>query len=251
MEKLDMCRRFALAFALLLMLVTAAQAHFVWLVVEKGESSEATANVYFAELAETDDAALLDKIAQVKVWTRGEGSSASPLKLTKEEHKDGGGAWVATLPSGSRQALSGTIMYGVLERRGDVFQLNYHAAYLDASSPEFNELRRDPKLPLEVVPTVAGENSKVEVLWQGKPAVGSEVVVVNPAGKQLEAVKTDDGGVAAIDLSRPGLYSIRAKWVVDAKGEEGGKAYEKANHYSTLALRVPAPMKAAPAAGNR
>jgi uncharacterized GH25 family protein len=246
-----MWRRFLLAFSLVLALVSAAQAHFVWLVIEKGESGDPAAKVYFAELAETDDVALLDKIAKVKVWTRGEGSGSTPLKLTKEEHKDGGGAWVATLPSGSKQALSGTIMYGVLERRGDVFQLNYHAAYLDGNHPEFNELRRDPTLPLEVVPTLAGENSKVEVLWQGKPAVGSEVVVIDPAGKEFDAVKTDDAGIAKIDLTKPGLYSIRAKWVVEAKGEEDGKTYEKANHYSTLALRVPAPMKAAPAVGNR
>ena len=67
------------------------------------------------------------------------------------------------------------------------------------------------------------------------------MTVVDPSGKEHDAIKTDDSGKVTFDLSKPGLYSIRAKWVVDAKGQEGEKSYEKANHYSTLTLRIAAP----------
>jgi len=232
-------KRFALALSLALLAATQVQAHFVWLAIEAGESGKPTAKVYFAEQAETDDAALLDKITHVQVRTRGADGklSSEPLKLTKQVDKDGGGALVAEVPEGTT-GLSGTIEYGVLERRGEVFQLNYHGSYADSSTPDFGKNAVDASLPMQVVPHLAGEKSQVEVLWKGKPLAGSEVVVVDTTGKQHEAVKTDDSGRATIDLSKPGLYSIRAKWVEDKKGEHDGKTFEKANHYSTLTLRV-------------
>ena len=232
-------KRFAIAAVLALFAATQVQAHFVWLAVEPGESGKPVAKVYFAELAETDDAALLDKIAHVQVRARGADgqSSSEPLKLTKQVDKDGGGSWTAEVPEGTA-ALSGTINYGVLERRGSVFQLNYHATYADTTSPDFGKTSVDPALPMQVVPHLAGEKSQVEVLWKGKPLAGSEVVVIDPSGKEYDAVKTDDSGRVPVDLSKSGLYSIRAKWVEDKKGQEGDKSFEKANHYSTLTLRV-------------
>lgn len=232
-------KRFAIAAVLTLLAAAQAQAHFVWLVVESGEAGKPVAKVYFAELAESDDAALLDKIAHVQVHTRdanGE-TSTEPLKLTKQVDKDGGGSWTAELPEGTA-ALAGTIKYGVLERRGDVFQLNYHATYADSSAPGFDKQGADASLPMQVIPHLAGEKSQLEVLWKGKPIAGSEVTVVDPSGAEHDAVKTGENGKVTFDLSKPGLYSIRAKWVVDEKGEENGKSFEKANHYSTLTLRV-------------
>ena len=232
-------KRIAIAAVLALVAATQVQAHFVWLAIEPAESGKPTARVYFAELAETDDAALLDKIAHVQVHARGADGKASsePLKLTKQVDKDGGGSWTAEVPEGT-SALSGTIKYGVLERRGEVFQLNYHASYADTTSPDFGKHSVDPSLPMQVVPHLVGEKSQVEVLWKGKPLAGSEVIVIDPAGKEHDAVKTDEGGRVAVAMSKPGLYSIRAKWVADEKGREGDKSFEKANHYSTLTLRV-------------
>lgn len=231
-------KRIAIALTLLLTSATVAQAHFVWLVSETTDGGKAKANVYFAELAETDDASLLDRITKVKVWSRdAAGQASEPLSLTKEEHKDGGGALVSGLKQ--HAALSGTIKYGVLERGDNVFLLNYHAKFLDAGAGDLSKLARDEALILDVVPHLAGEKSQLEVLWQGKPIKDSEVIVIDPSGKEHDVVKTDDQGKVTVDLSKPGLYSIRAKLVVEDKGELNGKKYEKANHYSTLTLRVP------------
>jgi uncharacterized GH25 family protein len=232
-------KRFVFSLVVALLAAAQAQAHFVWLALESGEVGKSVAKVYFAELAETDDAALLDRIAHLQVWTRDASgkTSTQPLKLTKQVDQDGGGSWVAEVPAGV-EALSGTIKYGVLERGDNVFQLNYHASYADASSPNFAKQGVDASLPMQVLPHLAGEKSQLEVLWKGKPIEGSEVTVVDPAGKEHDPLKTDENGKVTFDLSKPGLYSIRAKWVVDEKGQEGDKSFEKANHYSTLTLRV-------------
>ncbi len=234
-------KRLVLAASLLLAFVVAApaSAHFVWLVVESADGGKPVAKVYFAELAESDDAALLDRIEKVQVRTRDTTGKASgePLKLTKQTDKDGGGSWTAELPEGT-SSLSGTIKYGVLERGPNVFQLNYHATYADSNSPDFGKQQPDASLTMEVVPHLAREKSQLEVLWKGKPIAGSEVTVVDPSGKDHDPIKTGDDGRITFDLSKPGLYSIRAKWVVDEKGQEGDKKFEKANHYSTLTLRV-------------
>jgi hypothetical protein len=62
-------------------------------------------------------------------------------------------------------------------------------------------------------------------------------VIVDPAGDETEA-KTDEAGRAQLAAAKPGLYSIRAKWVVIEAGKQDGKEYPQANHYCTLALRV-------------
>ena len=59
------------------------------------------------------------------------------------------------------------------------------------------------------------------MLFQGKPVAGSEVVIFDPAATETEA-KTDDAGRVQLAAAKPGLYSIRAKWVVD--GSRASKA---------------------------
>ena len=39
-----------------------------------------------------------------------------------------------------------------------------------------------------------------------------------------------------IDTAKPGLYSIRAKWVVKEACKLGDQDYPQVNHYSTRAL---------------
>ncbi len=227
---------FALALAAAVAIALPVHAHFVWVVVQSQDAAKPTAEVYFAELAETDDAELLDRIAKIDVRARnGKGDLSEPLKLEKRIDADKGGAWVATVDPGT-EGLSATINYGVLERRGDTFLLMYHAKYLNAGSPAAAKIARDERLPLDVVPQL-GEGT-LKVLWQGKPVSGSEVTVQAPGGEE-EKFTTDDKGLVKVALDKPGIYSIRAKWVVEEKGSQDGKDYAKANHYSTLSLRVP------------
>jgi hypothetical protein len=89
----------------------------------------------------------------------------------------------------------------------------------------------------DVVPQRTDKGYRLEVLFNGKPAVGSEFVILDPAGNETES-KADEAGRVELAASKPGLYSIRAKWVVMEAGKQDGKEYPQANHYCTLALRV-------------
>jgi hypothetical protein len=229
-----------LLFAALLALLGAtspAFAHFVWVSVEKDSAGQPAAHVWFSELAEPDNADLLDKITTIKVWSRSAAGKPADVKVTKQALGGGGGALVGAVPGGT-PALSAHINYGVLTRREQTFLLQYHAKYLDASAAEFKTLARDGALTFDVVPHRTEKGFSLEVLFQGKPVAGSEVVILDPASNETEA-KTDKEGRVDLAASKPGLYSIRAKWVVMEAGKQGDKEYPQVNHYSTLALRVP------------
>ncbi len=225
------------ATAALLVAAAPASAHFVWVSVEKDSSGQPAAHVWFSELAEPDTAELLDRIAAIQVTSRTAGGKPAAVAVTK--HTQGsGGALVGAVPAGT-PALSAHYKYGVITRGENTFLLQYSAKYLDAAAKDFALLSRDTSLPLDVVPQVADKGFTLQVLFQGKPAAGSEVVIFDPTAAQTDA-KADEAGKLSLTAARPGLYSIRAKWVVKQAGKEGDKEYPQVNYYGTLALRVPA-----------
>lgn len=230
--------------SLLLVLATASPAlsHFVFVAVEKDSSGQPAAHVWFSELAEADSADLLDKITAIEVWSRAATGEPKAVTVKKQSDKSGGGALVGPVPAPTT-ALSAHINYGVLTRRDETFLLHYHAKYLDASAADFKALARDKKLGFDIVPHASDKGFTLEVLFDGKPAAGSEVVVFDPTANEA-TTKTDAAGKMELPAAKPGLYSIRAKWIVPEAGKQGDKEYAQVNHYTTLVLRVPA--KAAP-----
>ncbi len=230
---------FLAAMVALLFAVSQAQAHFIWIAVQAGSEGKSEAHVYFAELAEPDDAKLLDNVKDTKAWTRVPGAEPTVLKLEKQE-KDGDGSWVSLGVDNSVTAASAVCKYGVFERGTTKGLLQYYAKYLDSTSASYKALLRDEALPLDIVPEVAeGTSQKLTVLFQGKPAAGSEVLVRAPDGAD-QKLKTDAEGHATITLGQAGLYSIRAKWEVQEAGKEGDKEYNKIMNYTTLTLRTAA-----------
>jgi uncharacterized GH25 family protein len=227
---------FALAAFVLVNLNSPAWAHFVWITIAKDIAGKPQAQVHFSELAEPDVATLLDKVATVKVWSRTAVGQPQTLKLTKQI-TDEVGSWVAPVEAGTTGA-SGSIKYGVLDRRGMTFLLWYYGKHLDAGAADFKALARDEGLAFDLVPHATDKGFDVEALFEGKPVEGSEVVVLDPEGNESTA-KTNAEGRISLSGSKPGLYSIRAKWAVEKAGTEGDKAYPQIVHYSTLALRVP------------
>lgn len=225
--------------SLVLVMFTAAlaQAHFVWVAVDKNAAGAPSICVWFGELAEADDASLLDNVAKTEVRIRTTAGTSEPVKLSKEI-VDGGGTWVASVDS-SAACLSAKCEYGVLDKKGKVFRLMYLAKYLDASSADFAKLARDESLSLDVVPVVSEGKCSLVVMWQGKPVSGGEVVVVDTAAVE-EKYTTNEEGKLEIPLPRAGLYSIRAKSIQPEAGESDGKKFAETNYYTTLTLRVAA-----------
>ncbi len=232
-------RLFSLTIVAFFLAASTAQAHFVWVAVQKDSAGKQQAHIWFSELAEPDDEKLIDKIAQTQAWSRTIDSEGTLLKLAKLT-QDGGGAWTGEVAAQASGAVSAHCNYGVLDKRGQVFLLHYYAKYLDAGHAGFKAFARDEKLALDVVPEPAsGEKRILTVLFHGKPVTGSEVVVFDPAGTE-EKLTTNDQGQVSIAAIKSGLYSIRAGWSVEEAGKEGDKEYKLVKHYSTLALRVPA-----------
>lgn len=220
---------------LMISVASPAWAHFVWVAIDKDSAGSPELFVWFSELAEPDSADLLDKITTVKVWTRSAKDISPPLKLTKKEVGTGG-ALVAPLPAGA-MAASAHINYGVLERRGEKFLLQYHAKYLDVSAADWKALARDEALGFDIVPQASDKGFTLTVLFQGKPVAGSEFVIFDPTSAETKGTTVEAGRIT-LPAGKPGLYSIRAKWVVKEAGKLGDQEYPQVNHYCTLALRV-------------
>lgn len=229
-------RVIAPALGILLAVAIQAQAHFVWIAAMNSSAGQSEAHVWFSELAEPDSADLLDKITSVKVWSRSGQGKPEFLKVTKRVEGNGG-ALIGNLTASS-PALSAHINYGVLDRGGQKFLLQYHAKYLDSSASAFKTLARDEQLHFDIVPQQTAKGFSCDVLFAGNPAAASTVVILDPSGTQIDAT-TDEAGRFSIESAKPGLYSIRAKWVVKESGKLGDQDYPQVNHYSTLALRVP------------
>lgn len=229
--------------ALALAMAFAAQtsAHFPWVVVEKAggenDGGAGKVNVWFSELAEPDSAELIDRITKMEVWTRSAKTEKQAVQVAKKLLDGGGGALVGTVPAGV-SAASGHITYGVLDRGGNRFLLEYHAKCLHAAAADFKAIARDEALLFDIVPQTAGKSINLTVLFGGKPATGAEVVILDPIGGETKAT-TDEAGQTSLAVSKSGLYSIRAKWVVKEAGKLGDQEYPQVNHYCTLALRVP------------
>jgi uncharacterized GH25 family protein len=230
-------RSLVLAVAILLGAALSVQAHFVWVAVQKDSGGEPAAQVWFSELAEPDSADLLDKIVKIEVFSRAPQQSPKLIQVSKQA-VSGGGALIGPVPPGT-PALSAQIKYGVLTRGEQTFLLRYYAKYLDGAAAAFNELARDERLLLDIVPRATDKGYSLQVLYQGQPVAGSSVVIHDPSSSESEA-KSDEQGRFDLATLQPGLYSIRAKWVVAEAGQEGEKKYGQVNHYCTLALRVPA-----------
>jgi hypothetical protein len=214
-------------------LAACAEAHFVWLAIEKASDGSPVARVWFSELAEPDSAELLDRIARVEVWAvRGH---QPPQKLSLNKLVEGeGGCWTAPLPADTT-GLAATLCYGVVSRGSGPMLLHYHARYLDAA--EAAKAAASDRLTLQIVPRPATDGWDLQVLYQGQPAAGSEVVIFDPAGNETKKQTDAQGRVHLPRAGKAGLYSIRARWALEASGEHDGKPYQQVVHYATLALR--------------
>lgn len=219
-----------------LLLASPASAHFVWIELVREKQGQPTAHVYFSEGAIAGEGNLVERIAhaQVTFHAEGEETLTVPVKpvVTGET-----GELVGVVESTAQGRLEATCKYGVFTRGEKSSLLHYYAKCLDGAS-----LGADAAaLPLDVVPQVECGDLVLSVLWHGEPAVGSQVVVADPAGESHE-LTTDERGRAKVGkLQGNGTYEARARLVVDKPGEHEGQPYQQELHYSTLVFETSAP----------
>lgn len=226
-------RYFLLSLTLLLALPAVSQAHFIWLLTGSGEDA-GRVQVLFGEAAEPDDPELLNLISKAQAWSAGKWGKPEKLTLKKGEE-----ALEGTL---SEKARQNTVIlkhtYGVFTRGESSFLLNYYAkSYPYALPGTWNAVDDDKRLPLEIVPTREGNDTILQLTWNGKPSANSEIVIVGPGIKDKLEGTTDEAGNFHCKLPASGVYSIRGKVTEDKTGTHDGKDYESIRHYTTLTLR--------------
>ncbi len=225
-------KRIGLILSLILAWPALGQAHYVWLMTDPS-SSTGKVQIFFAEAAEADDPALLDKIARAEVWAIGGRAEPKLLSLTK-----GKDALEAELDEPARQA---TVIlrhkYGVVAKGGEPFLLNYYAkTYPFALPGTWRAVKDAERLPLEIVPSLTEGKTVLSVLWNGKPLAGATVTVVGPGiDKTLEGT-TDGAGNFRCELPKSGVFSIRAKHTEPETGKLDETEYKSVRHFSTLTL---------------
>eukprot|EP00913_Durusdinium_trenchii_P028324 g26552.t1 len=222
------------ALAGLLTVPSAANAHFLWLATSDDGGK---LHLYFSEEAEADDPALLKYTEGVTVHKLTANGKPQVVEL-----KTGKESKYAGLATGDAAKSLFVLKhdFGVISRGGKTFLLRYYAKTgPQLGSSVWKKTNSRKQLALDLVPVFDGKQVRVKVLWQGKPAAGSQVKIAAGGMGDIDAA-TDKAGTVSFAIGKPGMYSIRARFVEKKTGESKGKKYDTIRHYATLALRVPA-----------
>ena len=232
-------RRFVCLFAVACLSISSiAQAHFIWL--DQGDNGgKPQLLAYFGETAEPGEGHLLGKIAHTKAWVRDAAGRKSDLSVKTPGEGDKA-ALSADCPASGATSLEAFCDYGVYSHGGPGFLLQYYAKHLAGDwVNNTDQLARAEKLLLDVVPSTKDKHLTLTVLYQGKPAAGKDVVVVDPADKQHDLTSDADGKATLPDLMA-GKYAVRANVIeADKSGERDGKKFGQTWHYCTLTFNLP------------
>lgn len=211
-----------------------ASAHFLWLLSERGCDSSRV-KVFFGEEAEPDDPELLDRVAKAEVWANGGRRRGEPTKLSLTRGEEALEAELSQNDAAGAVILRHT--YGAITRGGNAFLLKYYAkTYLSQLPGNWQAVKDNERLPLEIVPRLDGAVTELRVTWKGEPVANSAVSVKGPGLRSEIEGTTDESGKFRCELPQAGIYSIRARHIEAVAGEHDGEQYKEVRHYSTLTL---------------
>lgn len=207
--------------------LTAARAHFVYIV----PAAQGPAQVVFSETLDADDAVEIEKIAGLKLHFRDAQGKDVAIK-----HTTGKDALQADVPKNSQGILHGHVEYGILKRgEAPAFKLVYHPkAILGSVSGKQATLGK--ATPAEVVPVISGTSIRFLVLSQGEPQAKVEVNILTPEGDRSK-LTTDDKGMTS-ELQGTGRYAAWTRIAEKKTGEFQGQTFAEIRHYGTLVVDV-------------
>jgi hypothetical protein len=225
-----------IVFAGLILAAPAAQpalAHFLFARILPPAEGGRAVEVYFSELAEAGDARLTAKIAHTQLWLQQTPGQFEPLVVRKTPDR-----LRAHLPASGSLMVVGTCQYGVLARPNQTpFLLRYFPKAIVGQPAELNRLTPHGKVPLEIVPSIHGEELRLVALVDGKPLPKAEFVTVDA---QLSNTKvTADENGQAVWKPYPGAFSIYVRNTRKESGEVGGQKYVEIREFATLAFTWP------------
>jgi hypothetical protein len=215
------------AVVLLLAITATARAHFLF-IVPPARFADRTLTVVFSDTTEPDkNPKLLDKIAHTKFQVIDGRGRAKAIKAVR-------GRNALLMEVGGKEPVDvvGVCDYGVISKGKESFRLFYYGRTCLGGG--LTEPLPATVLPLQVVLADTKAGVRVQVLWQGRPLAGSEVVAV--WGEKSEPVKTDRNGIAQLKAAEAGPVAVRASYVETKKGKHDGKEYSSVRHYATLVI---------------
>ncbi|MCA9116923.1 MAG: DUF4198 domain-containing protein [Planctomycetaceae bacterium] len=231
------------AVAAVLVLPAAASAHFLWVLPEQPADNSERVHVYFSEVAEGDDPALLDRLTGLELLRLRPNHKPETVELKKDEDSF---VSVRAYRTDEPALYALKHSWGVFSRGGNSFLLNYVARSGPAAGSElWQQVETGKLLPLDLVPSSSEDGIRISATWQGQPLPKAEWNATGPDGTVLEGT-TDAQGRFTFQPAEPGVWAIRVKHTEDKSGTVDGKKYSSVRWYSTLALRT----ETAAAAGN-
>ncbi|MFG0264118.1 MAG: hypothetical protein ACF8AM_03075 [Rhodopirellula sp. JB055] len=214
-----------------------ANAHYLWISVDREPSENARTNIYFEEAPRPGDGSYLDHfLGKSDVWIRTL-ENPDPAAIQAKEINQGDHRWMRTeLPSAVQYSVDAYGKFGVYAYGQTKVLLHYYARTLSVASHDaMHELGRAEQMDLDLVPHDEGEQFDFKLLWKGAP-VADRMVFVRGENGFRKNVKTDASG--RIQLQRPptGDLTLRSSVEFSTPGEEAGERYEKIRHNITLVL---------------
>lgn len=212
-----------------------ARAHFIWILPPA--SAAADARMIFSDNLLPDKPALLVKIAQIPLYLRDGSGHETPIKT-------GDGADCVLVPVAGKgpRSVGGYLLRGVHFEphidNGKPFLVNYYPKLILGTDSLTVPMKPWPALKMEILPTLAGDELRLDVLFQGKPAAKAQVGLLEPGTEKAKTFATDEAGQLMLKLTKNGIYGIRARHIEPIAGEHEGKKYEDTRHYATLVMEL-------------
>ncbi len=214
-----------------------ASAHNLFVLMKNSSDENPQFDVIFEHAPRPGDGAYNQPLLERGVtWVEPLGQQES-VSLELEEVERNGKKFLRTeMKHEGPFAVLHSCKWGVYHGRLDYF----HGKYIHANSMKsLGRLARNPKLPLDIAPTLDSERVKMTVFFEGKPLADTRVWVWSPE-KESKKQTTDSTGTITIEPSGSGIYSASTIHILEEPaGEFEGEPYRGVMHGTTCSFRFP------------
>ena len=225
-------RLLLLSLGLATLLMTRAEAHFLFIRIGGQAEAGRQVDVFFSEIARAGDPLFVPRIAHTKLWMQTTPGKFQPLKVRELPDR-----LRSRLPAGGAVAVSGECTWGVLVR--DVpFLLRYFPGAIHGEAKTLNTLKPRPKVPLQITATVHEDRIEMVALANGKPLPGAMFTTVDD-DLVNEELKADKNGRVVFRPDTEGHFCVYTKRVTPGEGTHDGKKYTETRDFATLAFQWP------------
>ncbi len=226
------------AIACLCVAVT-ANAHYLWISVDREPAESAGTNIYFEESPQPGDGSYMDHfLGKSDVWIRTI-EEPDPAPIQAEEVKQGNKRWMrVALPMAGEYSVDAYGKFGVYAYGQTKVLLHYYARSLSVTSHDaMHELGRAEQMELDLVPHDVGNQFEFTLLWKGKPVEDRMVFVRGDKGFRKN-IKTDASGRIKLERPATGTLTLRSSVEFPTPGMDDGESYERIRHNITLVMPV-------------